>query len=297
MLKFKMTLAALAITGLAFAAEVNPAAGNSGPQGAVSAAPNTTVTTTTAVPAASGVIGAVDFRPTYKTTNGVFTTENYAQLGYRFNGGNTLTFRQEFLTNLYDPQLSPGVNAQVLDGSFRLKLNNLLTNQSGLALSLEPRLYLPTNAIKRDNGFITAARTYVKLKQSFSPTSYIQLSDSPILHVYSKDGSTVAGKVVQNPDVENRLLLEVEFEVLVKGLSLYIPLELASQHVRGFAGTTGTWGHKLGLWPELTYPVAKQVRLGVAYRSENLIKGDLSNTSFDTAFRNGVPQMILNASL
>ena len=85
MLKFKRPLAALAISGLAFAAEVNPAADNSGPQGSVSPAPNTTVTTTTAAPAASGVIGAVDFRPTYNTTNGAVNAENYAQRGYRFS--------------------------------------------------------------------------------------------------------------------------------------------------------------------------------------------------------------------
>ncbi len=299
MRQFKLMFAMLAIAGLSIAAENTPSTTTATTAtGNVTSAPNTTVTTTTSAPSAAGIIGGVDLRPTYKSTVGSFATEDYGQVGYRFNGGNTVTYRQEFMTNLYEPSLSPGLNAQIGDGSLRLKLNNLMSSRAtGLSFHLEPRLYVPTNAVKRDNGFITAARTYVKLKQNFSPTTYFQVQDSPILHVYSKDGNTVAGKLVQNPDVENRFLVEFETQLFLTGLTLYVPLELQSAHLRGFGGKEGTWSHRVTFWPEITYPVASTVRLGVAFRSDNMVKADLSGTNLDQAFRNGVTQMVFNASL
>ncbi len=275
------------------------------PASQASPSPSSTLSTSAAPASNAGIIGLVDLRPTYKSTHGSFNTENYAQFGYKFESGNSIYVRQEFNTNLYDPGLSEarsGLNATIVDGSIRAKINNILQDKAlGLSFNWEPRLYVPTNPIKRDAGQIAGVRSYFKVRKQFTPTASIQLSDSPIAHFYSQNGALVAGKSVANPLVENRILLEVEFEIPgVQGLSLYIPMEFASVRNRDFstkAAFNNRWSHKLGVWPELTYPVAKTVRVGLAYRSESFVKGDLSDTSFSDGFKKGVAQVILNASL
>ena len=88
--------------------------------------------------------------------------------------------------------------------------------------------------------------------------------------------------------------------LFISGLALYLPLELQSAHYRDFnarAALNGAWGHRVTFWPEITYPVAKTVKLGVAYRTDNMIKPDFSGTTVTDAFKKGVPQFILNAAL
>ncbi len=262
--------------------------------------PNASVTGTVTAPTAGSIIGVVDFRPSYKSTAGSFANELWAQAGYRFADGNSVYYRQEFSTNVYNPSASSGLNALTLSGSFRAKVNNIWQNkESGLSLNWEPRLYVPTDGLKRDAGMITAVRNYVKIRKQLSSTAYLQLSDSPILHVYSSKGATVLGKIQANPFVENRVLLEAEVELFIKGLTLYMPIELQSVHFHSFGGAANnaSWGHNLSFWPELTYPVAKTIRMGLAFRTDNMIKPDFSATTISDAFRLGVTQVILSAAL
>ena len=158
---------------------------------------------------------------------------------------------------------------------------------------------MPIEYLKRDSGFITAFRNYFKLRQQLSRTSYIQLSDSPILHVYSRGNGFFKGKPSANPLAENRVLLEAEVELFIPGLTLYLPLEWQTIHYHAVGGMTNSraWNHFLSFWPELTYPVASNVRLGVAFRTESMVTTSLSGTTIGDAFRLGTTQLVFNAML
>lgn len=259
-----------------------------------------TTTGTVAVPTAGSLFGGVDIRPGYRSSVGSFNNEDFAQVGYRFGNANSVYYRQEFSTNIYSPTGNQGLNALMLSGSFRAKVNNIWQDkQAGLSFSIEPRVYVPTEAAKRDNGFITAFRNYFKIRQQLSRTAYLQLSDSPILHVYSRGNGIVRGTPTANPLAENRVLLEAEVELFVPGLTLYLPLELQTIHYHAAGGLkySRAWNHFLTFWPELTYPVATNVRMGLAFRTENLVTNNLSNTTIGDAFRLGTTQLIFNATL
>ena len=75
----------------------------------------------------SRVLGAVEVRPSYKSNQGEFHSEDSAWLGYQFNKNNSTVYKQEFNTNIYDPKLpavNSGMNAYLADGYLKEKVNN-----------------------------------------------------------------------------------------------------------------------------------------------------------------------------
>ena len=84
-----------------------------------------TTTGTANVPTAGTIFGGIDIRPGYRSNVGSFNNEDFAQVGYRFQNGNSVYYRQEFATNLYSPVGNQGVAGQINAGSLRAKINNI----------------------------------------------------------------------------------------------------------------------------------------------------------------------------
>lgn len=77
----------------------------------------------------SKVLGAFEIRPSYKSMMGEFHSEDSAILGYQFSPNLSATYKQEFNTNVYDPQLTEtqsGLNAYLVDGYFKERAGNRL---------------------------------------------------------------------------------------------------------------------------------------------------------------------------
>jgi len=247
-------------------------------------------------PSEQKIIGVLEFRPSWTQSTGKFHTENMAQLGYQFNKNTTLSYRQYFNTNIYNPDNSEGLGLTAQDGLFVADFRNIWTNSSqGLSFGYEPRLYLPTATATRDAGMITVVRNYLKLTKKFSDKFSLTAMEIPILHIYSRSGTGDKA----NPVFENRVYLIASYSP-VKSVSIDIPLMLNSQRTANYnavAKNNDRWGHILWSWPEVTYAVSPNTALGVGFMTDNLIRPDFSALTIGDGFRKGVAQMILRATL
>jgi hypothetical protein len=248
------------------------------------------------------VLGTLEFRPSYRSLVGEFHSENSAILGYQFNKEVSLVYKQEFNTNLYDPNLGEdqgGLNAYLYDGYFKLKANNLY-QQGRFSFNYEGRAYVPTWAVKRDAGMLTAIRNYAKLKYRVKTGLFLVAEEIPVAHLYQQAGTvTGAGKAVANPYFENRVSVGIEYAFSDK-LRLSAPVLLSSTRTRAFstrAANDDRWGHKVWINPELFYTVNANLVVGAGYYSENLVKSNFSETTLIDGFNKGTTQFIVGVNL
>jgi len=254
-------------------------------------------------PNAAKVLGTLELRPSYGSKVGEYHTENNAAVGYQFSKTESLIYKQEFNTNLFDPNSSAsagGVNLIAKDGYFRGRINDISRIfDAGPLFSYEARVYLPTDAVKRDAGQLVSIRNYAKLKQSVSDRVALFVEETPILHVYNTAGSVNAKGAAANPWFENRFTLGAEAN-LGKGFKLVVPVYFSNCRHRDFvakAKNNNAWAHKLWLYPELLYTVNANTSLGLGYYSENLVTSDLSTTAINEGLEKGVTQLILSVAL
>lgn len=267
---------------------------------AVDADESGTSLTTVSVTAPGAITGLVETRPTWTTKSGEFHTENTLALGYEFNPDLAIGYVQYINTNIYDPAADKGVGVIVDDGFARVQLNNLWTNPAnGLALSYEPRLYVPTSAASRDAGMVATVRNYIKLKKTFNPTFSITAMELPMFHLYTQAGKVVDGAKSANPVFENRFYVIADWN-LGAGIAISVPLLFHQARHADFeagAANNNTWSFTLYTWPEITYAVTPNVSVGLAYQSGNWVASDLSSFELGKAFDTGMAQFILSASL
>lgn len=263
-------------------------------------APTDSLSETVAAPSTSKgkVAASVGITPTWTTKKGAVGTENSASLGYFFNPTTYLGYEQDFNSNVFSPALATsGLNPTWDMGYAQFKANNLVVSkEAGLALSYEARVFVPTDPTWATPGGITMVRNYAKLAKSLGNGNFLTLMEVPIVHVFNKAGNPVDGA---NPGFENRVYLILDLQITSK-LSFSLPLMLNSvvyRDVQAGYKNNGTTQHKLWTWPELDYAISQNFTVGAAFRSDNLVVGDLSNTAIRDGIEGGVAQLVLKASL
>ena len=252
-------------------------------------------------PSASSVLGAVEVRPSYKSLVGEFHSEDSALLGYQFNKNNSVVYKQEFNTNLYDPSLSAnrsGLNAYLFEGYLKEKINNIYQN-GNLSVSYEGRQYLPTWSVKRDAGMLTALRNYAKVKYQMTSALALTAEEVPVIHLYKQAGTINAKGPAANPFFENRASVGVDY-AFSDALKLSVPLLISSVRTRSYdssAANNDRWGHKIWVNPEIYYSVNSNVVVGLGYYSDSLVKNNLSDTAIGDGLNQGTTQFIFSTNL
>lgn len=257
----------------------------------------------TASPAASEtkIVGGIDFRPSMRLGDGSLHTENSLELGYQFARGRILSYMQYFETNLSNPSAEiSGMNTAVYDGTLRARLGKLLENKDlGLSFSYENRLYLPISQLSRDQGMLTTVRNYFTVAKKLNDSVTLSLSEIPILGIYDRPGILHAGGgATANMMFENRVYVTIDI-ALSDALSLSLPLQLYQTKARRMAGASndGAWTFTAMIYPELSYALADNIYLGVAYYSSNLIAPDFTRTTIQDGIGAGTIQAVLGATL
>lgn len=263
--------------------------------------PESTLTTSAGAPRpGEKVIAGIELRPSWTSRVGEMHTEDYVQFGYQFNPNFQVFYRQEFTTNLYNPgSAAEGMGVYAYDGTLRTKVLNLATFNRDLALHYEARLWLPTYSVRRNAGMIVGLRQSLRLKQELGPYAAISLEEIAVPHIWSRPGNNSATAPEANPAYENRVYLTVDWKPTSK-VKLSVPFILTSIRYRDFqpkARNNDSWGHKVWLYPELTYAVNPNITVGLAYYSDNLVVSNFSDTTIAAGLEKGITQVILNASL
>jgi hypothetical protein len=252
-------------------------------------------------PSNSSILGSLEVRPSYKSIVGEFHSEDSAVLGYQFNKNNSLVYKQEFNTNLYDPSLpesKSGINAYLFEGYLKAKANNVYQN-GDLSLSYEGRQYFPTWSVKRDAGMLTALRNYAKVKYQLTSAVALTAEEVPVIHLYNQAGSMGAKGPNANPFFENRASIGLDYAFSDK-LKLSIPLLVSSVRTRAYdnlAANNDKWGHKVWVNPEIYYSVNSNVVVGMGYYSDNLVRSNFSDTAIGDGLNQGTTQFIFSTNL
>jgi len=263
--------------------------------------PESTLSTSAGTPRrGEKVIAGLELRPSWTSRIGEVHTEDYVQFGYQFNPNFQVFYRQEFTTNLFNPGSSAqGMGVYAYDGSLRTKVANLVTFNRDLALHYEARLWLPTFSVRRNAGMIVGLRQALRLKQELGPYMAVSLEEIAVPHIWSRPGNDIPSAPEANPAYENRVYLTFDWKPTSK-VKFSVPFILTSIRYRDYqpkARNNDSWGHKVWLYPELTYAVNPNITVGLAYYSDNLVLSNFGGTQVATGLEKGISQLILNASL
>jgi len=252
------------------------------------------------VPSEEKVIAAMELRPSWTSRIGEVHSEDYAQLGYQFSKTFQLFYRQEFTTNLFNPGASAsGLGLYAYDGTLRARVNDFYKPSASSSVSYEGRVWMPTYSVRRDAGMIVALRNAARIKQSLTSTVSVSLEEIAVGHVFSRSGNVGKNGPEANPWYENRVYLTFEVKP-TQSLKFSLPFILTSIKYRDFqagAKNNDSWGHKVWLYPELTYAIDKHVSVGLAYYSDNLVLANFGGTTINAGLEKGITQVILNATL
>ena len=209
-------------------------------------------------------------------------------------------YKQEFNSNIYDPGKNSGLGLYAYDGYFKGYTGDLWKSDSlPLTFGYEGRLYLPTYSSRRDAGMITFVRNYLRLTYKFSNSFNVVLDEIPVLHIYNQAGSVTSSGATANPFFEDKIELTPNYNI-TQTVRLSIPIKYsATRYSTYLAGSkfNNGWGHYLYVWPEINWAFAPNMRVGLAYYSDNMVAPDFSKTTFSDGFKLGTTQMIFAASL
>ncbi len=246
-------------------------------------------------PSNERITGVLEMRPT-ATAKGPnnFTTENTLGLGYQFNPNFEIGAVQYIDTNVRSSKPSrTGADVIIQDSFIRAKFNNIYQTEK-LSFGFEPRVYLPTRAAFRDAGGITFIRNYFKLAYKASSAVTLSFMELPIPYFSSRAGTGTTANIA----FENRLYFIADFD-LGKGFAFSLPLFFHQTKNRDFAPAArgGKWDHFVYTWPELTYAVAPNATIGVAFYTDNFLTADNRGLDIANGFAKGAFQAILGLSL
>jgi len=252
---------------------------------AVGETPAANTSTASVSPASEAkTIGSLDLRPEYTVGTKSYDIFGEASLGYQFNKDLSLSYFQWFTANLYDP--TAATKGMVLggdDGFVKFKANNLLV-AGDFSIAYENRLIFPTKPGKAAAGMILEDQNRIKFIQKLDAVT-LTLMEIPVYSGYTRAYYDKGGVLTATPGFENRVYFIVDWDI-TSNLSLSVPLLFISQRYREFAGAakSGTWAHVLHAWPEITYGITPNARVGLAWFSNSLVSSDLSSLNLDTAF-------------
>lgn len=260
------------------------------------------VAETTTVETQQGILSnlsaTIDIRPTYLGSKDAFVTENSYSFDYSLSKDTSLGWLHYFNTNLSGGNgTEGGMNLSSYDAFLRAKFKNLWVSESGAwDFAIQPRVYLPFDAAKRDNGYVGTLRTYFDIRRKFSPSFAVVGSFIPLIHAYS-EASTLDNKA--NKAFELRYYVTA-VAALADKLSLIFPVKLEQARYRdagaGVADSNG-WGYKLYLAPEMYYAVDDNLSVGVGFESASFVGKDFSGFDVANAMESGKLQVILQASI
>lgn len=242
----------------------------------------------------SNVFGGLEVRPSVKTADGAFHTENSVWLGMKFPSW-TLSYVQDIET-YPTSNLEEGGNPYLFDGHVKARFDDIWTDGK-TSFSDEVRVHAPVNSVQRDRGHITSIRNHFKITHKLSPTVTLGFQEVPIIHLYSEAGATSAdGTLVANPSFENRMILGLNF-ALTENITLGVPLQYWITKYRYYgesATLSDEWDPLLFFWPEISWNLnGGPVTLGVGYRTNNLTKVTEDGTTSDM---NGTFQAVFGVS-
>jgi len=249
----------------------------------------------------SKILGNFEARPSYRMLVGEFHSEDSATLGYQFDQKNSVVYKQDFNTNIYEPKSAAvsGLNASLADGYLKEKFNDLY-NDGKLSLSYEGRQYLPTSTVRRDAGMVTALRNYVKLKYQATSNFALSFEEVPVIHIYSSAGTITGKGPLANPVFENRASvgLEYVFSDKIKFMCPFLVSDLRTRGYSSLAENNEKWLHRIWINPEVYYTVNSNVIVGLGFYSENLIQNNnFTDMIVDRGIEQGTVQFIVSTSL
>jgi hypothetical protein len=156
----------------------------------------------------------------------------------------------------------------------------------------------PTDSVKRDQGYVGSFRTYFKYNHKFSNLVNLDVWDVPIAHVYNRPGVIASGSASANPFFENMFILTTYINLTQK-LQIQLPIIWEYTRYASFANASnsGRWLSTFWIWPEVVYNVTPSTQVGIAYYSDNLLKDDLSATTWSNGFSKGIFQALLNVTM
>ncbi len=271
-------------------------------RGAISESPQSTMTDQLSAPGPTeSLYGKLEMRPTLATGNGKIDAQNTLEAGYQFNPNLRVLYAQGFNFDLRNNGAAEGANLVFPDARFELDINRIWTSKEyGLAFDYQPRMHLPTDSLKRANGMLTYFRNQLNLTKTINPTLSFGVSVIPTFHIYKRAGGADAtGAPAANPVFENGLEVGPTISFTPR-LRLGIPLKLYIVRYAAFqtgAAFNDRWGYTFTTKPELIYNFDRNVMLGVAFETGNLITDDFSKTTFSDGFRNGVAQFVAIVTL
>lgn len=251
---------------------------------------------TSRAPKPSPWVSALELRPSFPVSEDKAYGENLAELGVQVSPKAIVGYRQEFSNNYYnnDPTLEDGPQLKLADGFLFAKIGNLWRS-GATSFSLEPRFYVPTDELLRQQGMITRIRTHFDLSHAFSRFFSIHWIEAPIIHVYDKSGSgSETDGFVANPSFENRFSIAQEIK-LARSVALWLPIRLQSKRYSDFnaqAKNNNQWIHNVTLNPELTFALSSAVMVGAAFETANLMTEDLARFQINEGFSSGRSQLI-----
>ncbi len=250
--------------------------------------------------------GMIELRPSWNPAGNDFHTENTLDLGYNFSPNFSMDYNQYINTNLSKANTA-GIGVDPQDGFLRARFKNVWQNvKKDLTIEIEERLYMPTQASKRDVGMIVALRNYMTVIKQFTPKFSLIVQEIPIIYGFDRSGTTKVeppakvgdpAKVTHTPNAafENRLYLIASYDI-TPTVNFSFPLMLWATAQRRFGPTAvspsaSRWAYMAMIWPELNVAVGPQTFVGVSYYSGNFLDG------FKKGLSDGVTQLILRQTL
>lgn len=224
-----------------------------------------------------------------------YNTENEAELGWRLSPTASVSYWQEFFTNLSDPTgTQSGLNPVAGEGYFRAQVEELWSPGSGFFLAYQPRVYAPTDAEQSRAGMVTMLGQGLVLRKQLGESVRVSLREMPAVPFHGRSG-------YQHPDdglkavpvFYNELSLELEASALDGKLNFYLALNLDTTHFGDLDGAanSGQWEHFLWINPEVTYNVTPEIAVGVGYYSDDgkgLMTPTLGEFQLGESLRRGV---------
>lgn len=270
--------------------------------GVLFAATTTPNTTTTQAPVApeiaeqtAKIIGEFEVRPSWGSKAGEVHTENTAALGYQFQKNLLLDYTQYFNTNISGPsQTSKGLNLRTDDAMVRLKATEVVKNND-TTLGLQSRVLLPTESTKRDAGMIFIWRNQATVAQKLNNVVSVDFTVAPMFHTYNRSGHLDSA----NPWFQQRLVLNTDVSITEK-LTFSVPVIFDATRTRDYsaaAENNNRWNYVLWAWPELTYQMTSNLKLGTAWYSDNFMSSTASGFTVANGLEKGTFQAFVNYSL
>lgn len=242
----------------------------------------------------------IDLRPSWVPGTGRWHGFHTADAAVALSRRSWLGYQQQIFQNLHGASsLTGGSAVAPFDGFLYAQLNRIdLGSEYRLTFSFEPRLYVPTHGVKRDQGFLTQARLYLRLESEVSRQLSFQLISVPILHVYSRAGTGGASPGdpgVANPLFEHRLYLAASATSPDGRWSLYFPIIFSTTRYSSFAAgasRSDSWDAQLWIYPELLYRATRNLSVGLGYESSDFLSSAGAAPDFSSALALGSAQLI-----